>query len=212
MSVEIKIYGDTAREALVELLGLADGLSPETGNLSPALGPVVGASVATGSQDCQQALAVTADKPAEAPAEPEAEAPKRERGKPSPGRARRTKEEIAEDDAADAAEASAPVTEPVANISTGEERTNPEEEAQDAADEAADPANAPGAESTRDDVRKAMMAYSQKFDMARLTADMSAILKDHWPDGSVTKLSEIPEDAAAFAAVIGELQARMAEG
>lgn len=35
--------------------------------------------------------------------EPATDAPKRERGKPSPGRARRTKEEIAEDDAAGAA-------------------------------------------------------------------------------------------------------------
>lgn len=34
-----------------------------------------------------------------------AESPKRERGKPAPGKARRTKEEIAEDEAADAAEA-----------------------------------------------------------------------------------------------------------
>ena len=35
------------------------------------------------------------------------EAPKRERGKPSPGKARRTKEEVAEDEAADAADAAA---------------------------------------------------------------------------------------------------------
>lgn len=90
--------------------------------------------------------------------EARAEAPKRERGKPSQGRSRRTKEEIAEDeaaDAADAAKANAPVVEiasmkmlpddatpqevaeAFANISTGGERISPEDE-QDAADEAAE--------------------------------------------------------------------------
>lgn len=73
------------------------------------------------------------------------EAPKRERGKPSPGRARRTKEEIAEDEAADAADAAKQTAAEEANltddvkpaISTGEERISPEDE-QDAADEAAE--------------------------------------------------------------------------
>lgn len=73
------------------------------------------------------------------------EAPKRERGKPSPGRARRTKEEIAEDEAADAADAAKQTAAEEANltddvkpaISTGGERISPEDE-QDAADEAAE--------------------------------------------------------------------------
>lgn len=70
---------------------------------------------------------------------------KRERGKPSPGRARRTKEEIAEDEAADAADAAKQQAADEANltddvkpaISTGGERISPEDE-QDAADEAAE--------------------------------------------------------------------------
>lgn len=77
--------------------------------------------------------------------------PKRERGKPSQGRARRTKEEIAEDDAADRADAAkqdaavdANLTDDVKPaISSGEERVSPEDQAdadQDAADEAAETA------------------------------------------------------------------------
>lgn len=77
--------------------------------------------------------------------QPKAEAPKRERGKPSPGRARRTKEEIAEDEAADAADAAKQQAAEEADlkddvklaVSTGEERVGPDD-AQDAADEAAE--------------------------------------------------------------------------
>lgn len=73
------------------------------------------------------------------------EPPKRERGKPSPGKARRTKEEIAEDEAADAADAAKQKAAEDADlkddvklaVSTGEERISPEDE-QDAADEAAE--------------------------------------------------------------------------
>lgn len=73
------------------------------------------------------------------------EAPKRERGKPGEGRARRTKAEIAEDEAADAADAQlqadakeADLTDDVKPaISTGENRVGPDD-AQDAADEAAE--------------------------------------------------------------------------
>lgn len=97
----------------------------------------------------------------------DAEAPKRERGKPAPGRARRTKEEIAEDEAADAADAAAASEQPQ-NIQTGGERINPEDEAtasQDAADEAAeDAANAdPEKPLTLDDVKNAVGLYVTRF-------------------------------------------------
>lgn len=90
------------------------------------------------------------------------EAPKRERGKPAPGRARRTKEEIAEDEAADAADAASATGQ---SISTGGERVNPEEAAQDAADEAAeDAANAdPEKPLTLDDVKNAVGLYIERF-------------------------------------------------
>ncbi|ODT60994.1 MULTISPECIES: hypothetical protein [Paracoccus] len=140
----------------------------------------------------------------------------RERGKPAPGKARRTKAEIEEDEAADFADqqvggreiANADI-EPKPAISTGAERVSPEDDAQDAADEAADPANATAAEPTRDDVRAAMMAYGQKMGMDRLTTDLLAILNSNFPAGNVTKLSEIPEDAAAFRLVIDALTAKM---
>lgn len=151
-------------------------------------------------------------------------APPRERGKPAPGRARRTKAEIEEDEAADAADQAGEARrladegakqfeeDRKAAISTGDERVSPEDAAaaeQDAADEAADPANAPAAEATREDVRAAMLAYGNKMGMDRLTVDLLAILKDKFSDGKVTKLSEIPEDAAAFQSVIDALTAKM---
>lgn len=93
-----------------------------------------------------------------------ADTPKRERGKPAPGRARRTKEEIAEDEAADAADAAAASDQPQ-NIQTGGERINPEEAAQDATDEAAeDAANAdPEKPLTLDDVKNAVGLYVTRF-------------------------------------------------
>lgn len=134
----------------------------------------------------------------------QAEAPKRERGKPSPGRARRTKEEIADDEAADAAEAAAPLTvvkhvtlpddatsEQVAeafaglkaNISTGEERIDPttaEDAAQDAADEAAEAEVVKPKELSHDDVRAALQKYVTRFGMAAamraLKSEIFAIL------------------------------------
>lgn len=92
------------------------------------------------------------------------EAPKRERGKPAPGKARRTKEEIAEDEAADAADAAqAAPAEVQPNISTGEERIDPttaEDAAQDAADEAAEAEVVKPKELTHDDVRAALQKLS----------------------------------------------------
>lgn len=105
--------------------------------------------------------------------EPEAsEAPKRERGKPAPGRARRTKEEIAEDEAADKAA-------PPANISTGEERVDPkhpddaETVEQDAADEAAEVEahRDPVKPLTVDDVKAVMGKYVAKFGMPATQED-----------------------------------------
>jgi hypothetical protein len=118
---------------------------------------------------------------------------KRERGKPGPGRKRRTAEEVAEDEAADradAAQAKAPEStsavsdlsvatsvEPAAETapairSDPENRVDPddslEDQAQDAADEAAEtsaPAGEPTKLLTRDDLRAAMGAYAKRFGM-----------------------------------------------
>lgn len=108
-------------------------------------------------------------------------APKRERGKPAPGRARRTKEEIAEDEAADKADAAraagaaeaglqGSAADVKASISTGENRVGPEDDAetqaQDAADEAAERAAKSDGKITHDDLRRAMGDYQKKFGMA----------------------------------------------
>lgn len=103
-------------------------------------------------------------------------ATQRERGKPGEGRARRTKAEIAEDEAADAADlvkASDATDEDKAalGISTGGERINPDEE-QDAADETAEKAanTKPGAELTTEDLRAAVATYQKKHGMAAAVA------------------------------------------
>lgn len=103
-------------------------------------------------------------------------ATQRERGKPGEGRARRTKAEIAEDEAADAADlvkASDATDEDKAalGISTGGERVNPDE-AQDAADETAEKAanTKPGEGPTTEDLRAAVAAYQKKHGMAAAVA------------------------------------------
>ena len=133
----------------------------------------------------------------------DADEPKRERGKPAPGKARRTKAEIEEDEAADAADAN---TEAADEMPA--DNAEPEADAQDAEDEAADPVNAKGADATRDDVREAMLAYAAAKGQPALIADMSALLAEMYSDGSVKKLSEIPEKAEDFAAVIAALNAK----
>ena len=198
MTVRIEIFGETAREALQELTAFSSGLS------MPPAAPVQ-SETATDAP-----VAAPINEPAEAAAEPEApaaEAPKRERGKPSPGRARRTKEEIAEDEAADKADAAAAEqTEPQPNITAEpENRVDPAEAAQDAEDEAADEANAPAPEATRDDVRAAMLAYQGAYGTPALMADMTAILNEEYPAGGVTKLSEIPDTPADFAKITKRL-------
>ena len=83
---------------------------------------------------------------------------KRVPGQPSPGKARRTKAEIAEDEAAAPAEQ--------ALISTGENRVDPDqaEDPQDAADEAAESVFSDGP--TLNDLRAAMGAVQRKHGMA----------------------------------------------
>lgn len=102
------------------------------------------AAKAMAEQNYDQAKTILTNTPRAGESE-EQTAARRERGKPSPGRARRTKEEIAEDEAADAADAAKQTAAEEANltddvkpaISTGGERISPEDE-QDAADEAAE--------------------------------------------------------------------------
>lgn len=94
--------------------------------------------------------------------------PVRERGKPAPGRGRRTKEEIAEDEAADKATVD---VEAAAQISTGEERVDPADVAeQDAKDEAAEVEEHRKA-LTVDDLKSVMGGYVKKFGMEATQED-----------------------------------------
>ena len=143
------------------------------------------------------------------------EAPKRERGKPSEGRARRTKEEIAEDEAADKADAAIAA----AGADTGAEvvdrqiSTSPEDRKdaeQDAADEAAETAAAKaetGNKLTHDDVRNALGAYVKAYGMPAAQEDGPKVITLMFGEGK-SKVSDIPdtqEDLAKAVAGIKEM-------
>jgi hypothetical protein len=131
----------------------------------------------------------------------EAPAARRERGKPSPGKARRTKEEIAEDEAADKADAENIVDESGESsgmsISSGEERISPEDEAdaaQDAADEAAE-TERNGGMSARERLRKALGSLGIK-------AGVEAVK----PGGLIgMTIDQVPEDE--IEAMIAKIEA-----
>lgn len=91
----------------------------------------------------------------------ELDAPKRKRGEPSPGKSRRTKAEIAEDEAAEQTGEAASEALPSAVDS-------PETDAQDEADEAAEQAERLGDRTTPtlDDVRKALGKVSKQHGIA----------------------------------------------
>ena len=137
------------------------------------------------------------------------EAPKRERGKPAPGRARRTKEEIAEDEAADAADRVLAggreiPDEPKAAISTGEERIDPttvEDATQDAADEAAEAETTKTADLTHDDVRAALKKYLDAYGTAAAMEDGPKVLKMLFGD-TAAKVSDVPGDQDSLAKAI----------
>ncbi|MCH4543177.1 hypothetical protein [Ochrobactrum sp. A-1] len=191
MSITITISGNTANDVQEHLRQLLNGTVGGT----LIVQPVENQNVVTDEWLASQGKDDTAAAPV-----------KRERGKPAPGRARRTKEEIAEDEAADAADAklSEEATDAgiqsdtgkdvKAAISTGESRVGPEDdpetEAQDAADEKAEAeANRKGL--TLDDVRHAVGAYNKKFGMAAAVADIPSILG--------CAIVEVPEDGIADA-------------
>jgi len=158
----------------------------------------------------------------------EQEAPTRERGQPSPGKSRRTKAEIAEDEAAEEkellgttlekAEVLMDMVEEAAAIgvspaelkqaiSTGDERVGPEDDAetveQDAADEKAETeaARDPEKPLSLDDVRGALGAYVKKFGMDAAQQDGPKVLKMVCGD-ACAKISDIPDDQAKIKGVV----------
>ena len=167
MSVEIKIYGETAHEALKELHEFSGGMPVVRAAppVNPAKLDEVGAKIAE-VREQPHAGGAAGDTSA---------APIRKRGEPSPGKKRRTAAEVAEDEAAEAAETKQ-------NISTGEARVDPEnpeaddseaDAAQDAADEAAEVEahRDPEKPLTIDDVKAVVMAYAEKYGMPAAQAD-----------------------------------------
>lgn len=121
----------------------------------------------------------------------------RKRGEPSPGHKRRTKAEIAEDEAAAVADATEGVTVETAAISTGGERVAPDDDPEtqqaDAADEADETAKA-GAELTHDDIRNALGKYVQKFGMDAAQIDGPKVFALALKDPAITKISLVPSD------------------
>ncbi|CDZ55042.1 hypothetical protein [Neorhizobium galegae] len=201
MTVKIEIYGDGAKDALNELRDLAAGLFSSTA-LTPATAPAASRAAAQAIIDDSQmgsagfGTTVTGDVEVQSGG---TTAPQRERGKPSQGRARRTKEEIAEDEAADAAGSGA------SQISSNpENRVGPEDDAetqaQDEADEKAevDANREPEKPLTRDDVKAAMTKYLQTYGMAATQEDGPRLIAEVLgapPKGEEAwKLSLVPED------------------
>ncbi len=176
--IEIKVYG-TVREVRAELLDLLGGTT----------------------------LSVPAPDEREVAPDAAPEAPKRERGKPSAGRARRTKEEIAEDEAADAADAAR------GNISTApENRVDPahpqddeETQAQDAEDEQAEVKATAKPDLTHDDIRSALQRYVKAYGMAAAMEDGPKVISKLF-GADKQKVSDVPETQEAIAATIAGIE------
>lgn len=127
-------------------------------------------------------------------------APTRKRGEPSPGHKRRTKAEIAEDEAAERDTAKKEDAQTSA-ISTGGERVGPDDEPeveqQDAADEASETAQA-GAELSHENLRDALGKYVQKFGMDAAQLDGPKLFALVFKDPAITKISAVPADQASL--------------
>lgn len=182
-----------------ELQKRYDGFYGQTGTAVPTA-PIAERLVAAVGEEKAAELVVSNKSDSELAAIADGQ-PTRKRGEPSPGKARRTKAEIAEDEAAEASEQ--------ANIRSGaEDRVDPEnppaedDEAtaqQDAADEQAE---AESAELTIDDVKAVVNDYVAAYGMPAVQEDGPAIFKEalgNPPDGEkFWKFSILPTDQASL--------------
>ncbi len=141
--------------------------------------------------------------------------PTRIPGQPSPGAKRRTKAEIAEDEAAALAAASEWVAAEPASISTGDERVGPEDDAatveQDEADEAAETEAAvderpADKKLTHDDVRNALGGYVKLYGMAAAQEDGPKVIALALKNPEIVKVSAIPETQEALGAVVAGVE------
>jgi len=205
MTVHIHIEAKTGAEARAQMADLFGGprliVSPDlnVGDLSQPGQLILNEAAILGEKTVDPAaMTEVGEKIAETQAA--ASAVERVRGQPSPGKARRTKAEIAEDDAAAA-------TGPLAIVSqtdvTAEESNlvedSPEVQAADAADEAAETAAAKvDGKLTLDDVRNALGLYVGAFGMAAAQADGPVLIAkvlgvEHNP-AAPKKISDLGDD------------------
>ncbi|RWA81465.1 MAG: hypothetical protein EOQ31_31455 [Mesorhizobium sp.] len=176
MSIEIKIYGEDAGHALRELRDFAVGLQGRPASIGIAEAQNFAAERASNELISS---AETVNTPEALDAALAADKPTRVPGQPSPGKARRTKAEVAEDEAAAKAnhDRVAAIKEDVLAGAAEQQAAydSPEVAAQDAADEAAESAaNKTGL--TLDDLRHAAARYQKKFGMAAAVAGIPALL------------------------------------
>jgi hypothetical protein len=201
MKINIHIEADSAEEAQKAMAQFARAgnvyYRSEVPELSPLVSygadaPAIDPAAITGKDFESKTLVTNTPRAGESE---EQTAARRERGKPAPGRARRTKEEIAEDEAADKADAERGAQMDEANAaidaahaktrgsisSDPENRAGPEDEPetqeQDKADEQAEVEANRDAEAplTGEDVRNAMGLYVKKFGLPATQEDGAAI-------------------------------------
>lgn len=181
MPINLTISGETARDVIRDLLTFADFyVTPQSRGVvsmdEPMPAPVDAAEAPRENSDSYSAT-VLKDAP-ESTALANETPSARKRGEAAPGRTRRTKAEIAEDEAADKADAAASAGSATQAISTGEERVGPDDsvadQEQDADDEAAE--TQPGKAYTVDDLRAVMSEYVAKFSLEKATARGGEIL------------------------------------
>lgn len=187
MTITITIEGHSAehvRDEMARLLGSTAIVVEEAQTLEEALrpGPAIKVPDEPVTQQQAEALVETAKSVFTHSDTPMTSQVVRERGKPSPGHARRTKEEIAEDKAADERDAALAAAGeetgaivPDKHVEVEGAADSPEDVAQDAADEAAETAEQ-GKALTLDDLRKASGMYAHKFGVAAASEDIRDII------------------------------------
>lgn len=218
MSISITINTDTAAEARAALRELL-GSGPATTQPKVDVRDVVAALVVD-----EKAFLGETSVPNDA-GQQTTVATTRVPGQPSPGAKRRTKAEIAEDEAADrrAAESKGAYTQEMteefmaaqAAISTGEERVGPEDDvetvAADEADEAAETAaiveeRPADKKLTHDDVRNALGGYVKLYGMAAAQLDGPKVIALALKNPEIVKVSAIPETQEALKAVVAGIE------
>ncbi len=199
--IYINIEADNAEDARREMATLIGASARSSDDISYTAAEAAARTVVVPTEPITQAQAEALV----------AAATKRERGKASPGSTRRTKAEIAEDEAADAADAAAKSPPVERDITNNPENRGADDEAtaeQDAADEKAEAdakvdASAP---LTHDDVCAAMGKYVKAYGMAAAQADGPILIQRVLGDETKSKISELPDDQAVLAKAVAGVE------